>query len=56
MKTHIINIADSEGLIIESDTRRGWAKAAKQMHAAGDDELLLADSTPVEFDKEEWTW
>ncbi len=44
-------------IIIKPDPRQGWAEAAKQMHAAGDDELLL-DDFPNEFDKdkEEWTW
>ena len=35
--------------------RAGWADAAKQMHASGDDELL--DSTQSNtFDKQEWEW
>ncbi|HYK76129.1 MAG TPA: AbrB/MazE/SpoVT family DNA-binding domain-containing protein [Daejeonella sp.] len=82
MKTNIINIGNSQGIIlpatllrqlhltckssvqIEIDNgtivikpapREGWAEAAKQMNAAGDDELLL-DDFPSEFDKEEWTW
>jgi len=82
MKTNIINIGNSQGiilpsvllrqlnlsfkstvqveiqdgnLIIKPDPRQGWAEAAKQMHAASDDGLLLGDF-PNEFDKEEWTW
>lgn len=41
-------------IIIKPDPRQGWAEAAKQMHEAGDDELLLGDF-PNEFDQE-WTW
>lgn len=82
MKTNIINIGNSQGIILPSvllrqlklsfkstvqieidngtiiikpDPRQGWAEAAKQMHAVGDDALLLGD-LPNEFDKEEWTW
>ncbi len=44
-----------EAIIIKPEPRQGWAEAAKQMHAAGEDELLLSD-VPSEFDKEEWTW
>ncbi len=46
---------ENGAIIIKPDPRQGWAEAAKQMHAAGDDKLLLSDS-PNEFDKEEWTW
>lgn len=42
-------------IIIKPEPRQGWAEAAKQMNAAGDDELLLKD-LPNEFDKDEWTW
>lgn len=82
MKTNIINIGNSQGIILPSvllrqlklsfksavqieiengaiiikpDPRQGWAEAAKQMHAEGDDKLLLSDFSN-EFDKEEWTW
>lgn len=82
MKANIINIGNSQGIILPStllrqlklsfksaveveiengaiiikpEPRQGWAEAAKQMHAAGDDEPLLGD-VPNEFDKEEWTW
>ena len=35
--------------------RAGWADAAKQMHASGDDELL--DRThSSQFDEQEWEW
>ncbi|WP_432714586.1 AbrB/MazE/SpoVT family DNA-binding domain-containing protein [Pedobacter sp.] len=82
MKTNIINIGNSQGIIlpatvlrklnlsfkstvhidiidgaiiIKPDPRQGWAEAAQQMHASGDDELLL-DDVPTDFDQEEWTW
>lgn len=82
MKTSIINIGNSQGIILPStllkqlklsnrsavaleisdgsiiikpEPRQGWAEAAKQMNAAGDDQLLSGDS-PNEFEKEEWTW
>lgn len=42
-------------IIIKPEPRQGWAEAAKQMNAAGDDQLLLGDF-PNEFEKEEWTW
>jgi antitoxin MazE len=35
--------------------REGWAEAAKAMHEAGEDKLLLPD-TPNDFDDKEWTW
>jgi antitoxin MazE len=35
--------------------RAGWANAAKQMHAAGDDQLL--DPTQANaFDEKDWAW
>jgi antitoxin MazE len=82
MKTNIINIGNSQGIILPSnllkqlklgysstveleiengtivikpEARQGWAKAAKEMNAAGDDQPLLND-TENQFDKEEWTW
>lgn len=42
-------------IIIKPDPRQGWAEAAQQMHASGDDELLL-DDLSTDFEKEEWTW
>jgi antitoxin MazE len=35
--------------------RSGWADAAKQSHARGDDRLL-DDATPTRFDREDWEW
>lgn len=82
MKTNIINIGNSQGIILPSlllrqlnlsfkstvkveiqdgaiiikpEPRQGWTEAAKQMHEAKDDELLVEDF-PDEFDQEEWTW
>lgn len=42
-------------IIIKPEPRQGWAEAAKQMNAAGDDQLLSGDF-PNEFEKDEWTW
>ena len=42
-------------IVIKPAPRQGWAEAAIEMHAAGDDQLLL-DDTMTDFDKEEWTW
>ena len=82
MKTNIINIGNSRGIILPSmllkqlnlsnqsiveievnegsiiikpEPRQGWADAAKQMTAVGDDQLLLGNFLN-EFDKEDWTW
>lgn len=46
---------DNGSIVIKPEPRQGWAEAAKQMSAAGDDQLLLSDY-PNEFEKEEWTW
>ena len=35
--------------------RTGWADAAKQMHASGDDELLDTTHSNI-FDDQEWEW
>ena len=35
--------------------RTGWAAAAKRMRARADDRLL-DESTPTQFDREEWEW
>jgi antitoxin MazE len=82
MKTNIINIGNSQGIIlpavllrklklsskstveidinngaiiIKPEPRQGWAEAAKKMHACNDDDLLLND-LPTDFENEEWTW
>jgi antitoxin MazE len=46
---------DNGVIIIKPAPRQGWAEAAQQMNASGDDELLMGDF-PNDFDKEEWTW
>lgn len=46
---------DNGAIIIKPDPRQGWTEAAQEMHAAGDDELLL-DDLPTDFEKDEWTW
>jgi antitoxin MazE len=35
--------------------RVGWAKAAEEMHARDDDQLLDTP-VPTDFDGREWTW
>ena len=35
--------------------RKGWAEAARRMHAAGDDVLLDPPQSST-FDDEEWEW
>ena len=42
-------------IVIKPEPRQGWAEAAKQMNAAGDDHHLLTDS-PNGFEQDEWTW
>ncbi len=34
--------------------RAGWAEAAREAHAVGDDRLL--DTAAARFDEEEWEW
>ncbi len=46
---------DNGSIIIKPVPRQGWAEAAIEMNAAGDDIPLLEDSM-TDFDKEEWTW
>ena len=36
-------------------TRAGWAEAARQMNARGDDRLLDPPAS-TQFDREEWKW
>jgi antitoxin MazE len=42
-------------IVIRPEPRFGWSAAAQQMNAENDDQLLINDH-PNEFDKEEWTW
>jgi antitoxin MazE len=49
--------AEPGRIIIESArrARSGWAEAARAM-AKHEDDALLDEPTPTEFDAEEWTW
>lgn len=49
--------AEPGRIVIESAARprAGWAEAAREMAAEGDDGLIDAP-TPTRFDTEEWTW
>lgn len=49
--------AEAGRIIIESAKRprSGWAEAAREMAARGDDELL-DEPTSTDFDLEEWRW
>lgn len=49
--------AEPGRLVVQSvrEPRLGWAEAAKQMRAAGEDRLLDAP-TPTRFDDEDWKW
>lgn len=51
-----LRVVDS-GIIIESigAPRAGWAEAAAQLSACGDDRLV-DEPVPTEFDESEWTW
>jgi antitoxin MazE len=58
------NISDTVELILEkskivlnpkSNPRKGWEKSFKQMHANGDDQLLINDVFDDET-FEEWYW
>lgn len=49
--------AEPGRIVIEAAVRprAGWAEAARQMAASGEDGLL-DPPTPTGFDSEEWTW
>lgn len=49
--------AEPGRIVIEAAARprRGWAEAAREMAAEGEDRLL-DEPTPTQFDSEEWTW
>jgi antitoxin MazE len=51
-----LRVVDS-GIIIESvgAPRAGWAEAALQLTARGEDQLL-DEPLPTDFDESEWTW
>jgi antitoxin MazE len=48
---------EGQAIVIEraAAPREGWAKAAKEMHAQGEDDLL-DPVVPTEFDENEWEW
>lgn len=54
-----IEITVEDGaLVIRPSKRRareGWAEAAREAHAAGED-ALLDDYTPLESDDSDWVW
>lgn len=54
---HVELRAEPGRIVIEavSQPRAGWAEAARQMAARGDDGLL-DPSTSTRFDEEEWEW
>lgn len=49
--------AERGRLIVRAARRRrdGWAEAARDMHAQGEDGILDA-ATATRFDRDEWTW
>lgn len=52
-----VELHAEEGRVIIASPRRaraGWAEAARQVHAAGEDELDSVGSS--RFDREEWEW
>lgn len=46
---------ENGSIVIKPAPRQGWAEAAVEMHAAGDDMPLL-DDRMTDFDQDEWTW
>ena len=56
--TDVVELVVKEGKIVISRTlarRGGWADAAAQMAARGDDKLLDSP-TSTRFDEEDWKW
>jgi antitoxin MazE len=56
--TDVVELVVREGKIVISRSasrRAGWAEAASQMAARGDDKLLDAP-TSTRFDREDWKW
>jgi antitoxin MazE len=43
-------------IVPERNPRHGWKEAFQAAGAAREDELLLEDSRPSEFDRKEWKW
>lgn len=47
--------AENGSIVIKPASRQGWEDAAREMHAAGGDELLIPEVFEDE-NLEEWTW
>jgi antitoxin MazE len=43
-------------IVPERNPRNGWKEAFQAAGAAREDELLLEDSRPSEFDRKGWKW
>ena len=50
-----IEIKDGSLVLSPHKVREGWAESFQEMAANGDDELLIDDAIPTEYD-EEWEW
>jgi antitoxin MazE len=53
-----VELSVEQGRLIVEPSRKprdGWAAAAREMAAAGEDELL-DPATATEFDADEWEW
>ena len=49
---------DNQRLIIspERRARAGWEKAFRAAASSGEDEILLQDAEPTEFERQDWRW
>lgn len=53
----LVNIdLDGDAIVIKAAPRQGWDMAAKEMHAAGDDSLLIPDVFSDENIDDTATW
>lgn len=50
-----MEIKDGNLVLSPRQVREGWAESFQLMAAKIDDELLIDDTTPTEYD-EEWEW
>lgn len=50
-----VEIKDGNLVLKPAQIRVGWAESFKLMSANGDDELLIDDTLPTEYDRE-WEW
>jgi antitoxin MazE len=48
-------LAEPGRIIIQAAARAGWADAAREMAAQGDDRLIH-EPVPTRFDAEDWMW